>query len=139
MPASSKLTLQYLFPTKITEVIHSSVVRAFKTHLPSTQSTKSHTLVPQTRLSSIWHSIVGANLTLREGGVHSTMRLGLWISLVITASSLMSGKLKCDTKCAACWKDGDLNGADTKMHCKSCKGTCPSGYSRMHCAKEARC
>ena len=49
--------------------------------------------------------------------------------------------LYCSGHCAACWKDGSP-GIDTKFSCDNyghCGGSCPAGYSDMHCAKWERC
>lgn len=66
----------------------------------------------------------------------------LGVALVITASFIHTGPaMACSSNCAACWKDGDTNGADIKPACTNgqCGTRCPTGYSGAHCAKEARC
>lgn len=80
-----------------------------------------------------------------DAGVHSIMKLYLRVALVIIASlthmALVLGK-KCDSRCAACWKDNNNDGVDIKFTCGSdynCGDSCPSGYSRLHCAKWERC
>ena len=74
---------------------------------------------------------------------HSIMRLYLQVSLSIMATFthmvLVLG-LKCSSGCAACWKDNDLSGTDTKFSCSGdCGSTCPPGYHGIHCAKYSRC
>ena len=76
---------------------------------------------------------------------HSTMRLYLHVSLSVMATFthmvLVLG-LKCSSGCAACWKDNDPNGVDTKFSCSftgDCGSTCPPGYNGIHCANYSRC
>ena len=123
------------FPTRNTKVIHS---------LPNGQD-------PQKILPRLNHKILksskhpaplsGNGLTL--GWVCSTMKLFLQTSLIITATlthiTTVLG-LKCDSYCAACWKDGSP-GVDTKFACNSghCGDKCPTGYSGIHCATALRC
>ena len=76
------------------------------------------------------------------------MKLDLWVILVLTASftnmALVSGivisSFRCNSDCAACWKDGEP-GVDTKMSCHKnvCSKDCPAGYNTKHCAKIKRC
>ena len=74
------------------------------------------------------------------------MKLCLLVALVTTATftymaPVLGLTLTCDSNCAACWKDGDTTGADTKFTCNNndCGATCPAGYNDIHCAKYYRC
>ena len=56
----------------------------------------------------------------------------------------MAAGLKCDTGCAACWKDNNSDGVDTKFACggdkgEHCNDVCPTGYNGIHCAAVERC
>ena len=67
------------------------------------------------------------------------------LSLVFAAGFFQSAaaeRIDCLSNCAACWKIGSTTGEDIKMPCNliwGCPFTCPSGYDRVHCAKESRC
>jgi len=73
----------------------------------------------------------------------STMKLHLGIALVVNAAGFIytTTGLRCGSDCAACWKDGDPDGVDTKFSCsdKECGSVCPPGYHGIHCAKNSRC
>ncbi|KAF8427365.1 hypothetical protein EV426DRAFT_374569 [Tirmania nivea] len=68
------------------------------------------------------------------------MKLYLEVALVAAGIIQIAAGLKCRSGCAACWKDG-ASGVDIKFSCNDghCGDSCPAGYSRIHCAKEARC
>ncbi|KIM49660.1 hypothetical protein M413DRAFT_438828 [Hebeloma cylindrosporum] len=70
------------------------------------------------------------------------MKFSIAVITLLTAGFIQSAVgLKCTSGCAACWKDNNNNGLDTKISCNNsdCGDKCPSGYSRMHCAETARC
>jgi len=51
-----------------------------------------------------------------------------------------AGVLFCGGSCVACWKIGSTTGEDIKFLCNvGMKCRCPSGYDRIHCAKDSRC
>ena len=74
------------------------------------------------------------------------MKPCLQVALFILAASmhiaLVQG-IKCSSNCAACWKDNDTDGVDTKFICNGregdCGDTCPPGYHGIHCAGWERC
>ena len=67
------------------------------------------------------------------------------VALVITAAlghlALLVSGISCGSACAACWKNDDNNGVDTKFFCKlgRCGDACPDGYHGIHCARFSRC
>ena len=71
------------------------------------------------------------------------MKLYLCLALVAAAGFIHTATagLRCDSACAACWKNGDLNGVDIKFTCEehTCGSVCPEGYNTLHCAKASRC
>lgn len=75
-------------------------------------------------------------------GVRSRMKLSLATWVVVNSIHMVAG-ISCGSGCAACWKDGDQNGADVKFACygdrEGCGSRCPDGYSGIHCAKSSRC
>ena len=48
--------------------------------------------------------------------------------------------IRCDSFCAACWKNGSP-GVDIKMSCDGLWNcySCPGGYDSLHCAQMDRC
>ena len=77
-----------------------------------------------------------------DTGVCSTMRLYLQVALVICIHTAPVLGLYCMSGCAACWRENDENGMDTKFTCTvlgGCGNKCPSGYHDIHCAKYDRC
>ena len=64
------------------------------------------------------------------------------IYLVATCFIQTVAGLHCDSRRAACWKDGSP-GVDTKFNCNystgDCGEKCPPGYSGIHCAEHVRC
>ena len=98
----------------------------------------------------IRHSRPSKQLSLSTNSIQSTkpshiksaMRY-LQVVLVITTTTVthMVKGLQCDSNCAACWKNGDERGADTKFSCNNsdCGSTCPEGYGWIHCAMSERC
>ncbi|KAF8427916.1 hypothetical protein EV426DRAFT_374591 [Tirmania nivea] len=69
------------------------------------------------------------------------MKLSLEVALVAAASIIqIAAGVKCDSNCAACWKNGSP-GVDIKFSCDGshCGSACPEGYHGIHCAKSERC
>ena len=65
------------------------------------------------------------------------------VALFVAGFIHIAAGISCGSGCAACWKDGGLNGADIKFACygdrEGCGSVCPDGYSGIHCAKSSRC
>ncbi|KIJ92086.1 hypothetical protein K443DRAFT_459179 [Laccaria amethystina LaAM-08-1] len=67
------------------------------------------------------------------------------ISIFFAASVIqMAAAIKCGDGCAACWKDNNNDGEDTKFSCTGedgvhCGDVCPPGYHGIHCANIERC
>lgn len=75
------------------------------------------------------------------------MKFSIALSMLLASGFIQTAVgIKCDSGCAACWKDNDSNGVDIKLSCGGgnlaagqCGDKCPTGYGRIHCAKAARC
>ena len=58
------------------------------------------------------------------------------IALIVAGFFYTTAALYCNSGCAGCWKDNDLNGVDTLFRCNpgpGCLDPCPTGYHGKHC------
>jgi hypothetical protein len=87
-------------------------------------------------------------LALINWKVYSTTMKSFYavaISIFFAAGVIqMAAAIKCGDGCAACWKDNNNDGEDTKFSCTGedgvhCGDVCPPGYHGIHCANIERC